>query len=217
MIKAAIFDLDGTLVNSLSDLANSANHALCELGYKPHKTDEYKYFVGDGIPKMLLRASGELEKEKFEVLHKRFMDYYSVHYADETRAYDGMKELVKTLKKSKIKIAVFSNKSQEMAQAVVDKIYGNVFDVVLGKSESVPAKPDPTGAFMIMAKLGVNPDECVFLGDSCNDVATAVNCGALPVGASWGFRSREELLVNGARFIIDKPEELYGLIEEFNR
>lgn len=218
MIKAVLFDLDGTLVNSLGDLASSTNYALSKFGFPARKTDEYKYFAGDGIPKMLERAlpEGHKDKETVEKMLPYFFEHYSVHYADKSYAYEGVKELILSLKNMGIKVAVVTNKAQEMADIVISKFYGNLFDLILGKREGIPAKPDPAAAFMAMDILGVKPDECVFIGDSGMDVATGVNSGAYPVGELWGFRKRDELVLNGAASIIEKPEQLLNIIKELN-
>ena len=217
MIKAILFDLDGTLVDSLEDIAIATNFGLKNLGLPVRETEEFKYFVGDGIPKMLMRAAGTEDENVLALMKSDFFEHYSVHYADNTYAYDGMKELVSALKEKGYKVAVVTNKAQEMADEVVKKLYGDVFDLILGQREGIPAKPDPTAAFMAMSELSVNPDECVFLGDSGMDVATAVNSGAIPVGELWGYRKEDELLLNGARFIIKEPIELLNLVEDFNK
>lgn len=219
MIKAVLFDLDGTLVNSLVDLANSVNFALDKFGFETHKTEEFKYFVGDGIPKMIERALpvGNRDKDTIEKVKKVFFESYSVHFADNTAPYDGVKELVLALKEMGMKVAVVTNKAQEMADKVVTSAYGDVFDCVFGKREGIPSKPDPTATITVMNKLCVKPDECIFIGDSGVDVLTGVNSGAVPVGELWGYREEDELLNGGAKYIIGKPEELLSIIDEINR
>lgn len=219
MIKAVLFDLDGTLVNSLFDLADGVNHALSLKGYPTHPVESFKYFVGDGIPKMIERAlpSDCRDADTINQIKDVFLSYYAVHYADNTYAYEGMRELVGTLKDKGFIIAVVTNKDQNMANEVVNSLYGDVFDLIFGKREGIPAKPDPTAALMAMQELGVKPCECIFIGDSGMDVATAVNSGAVPVGELWGFRQRDELLENGAKYIINKPNELLEIIEAHNK
>ncbi len=218
MIKAVLFDLDGTLADSLIDLADGVNRALTQKGYPTHPVDAFKYFVGDGIPKMIERALPEEHRNNDSVKEIKdiFMPYYAIHYSDNTYAYDGMPELVNTLKAKGFIVAVVTNKEQAMANEVVTSLYGDVFDLIFGKRDGIPAKPDPTAALMAMKELGVTPDECVFIGDSGMDVATAVNSGAVPVGELWGFRKEDELLANGAKYIINKPNELLNIIEELN-
>ena len=218
MIKAVLFDLDGTIANSLLDLALSVNYALCKFCFPERETEQFKYFAGDGMPKMVERALPDDKKNKTtvsEVLNV-FLKYYSEHYCDNTREYDGMTELIDNLKEKNIAVAVVTNKAQEMAQKVVKKLYGERFDLILGKREGIPAKPDPAAAFMAMRELGVSPEECVFVGDSQNDVLTGVNSGAYPVGVLWGFREKEELVLGGATSIINSPKELLAIIESLS-
>ena len=219
MIKAVLFDLDGTLADSLIDLANGVNRAIASKGLPTHEVKAFKYFVGDGIPKMIERALPEEHRNADMVneIKNIFLPYYAVHYADNTYAYEGMPELVNTLKQQGFIVAVVTNKEQAMANEVVTSLYGDVFDLIFGKRDGIPAKPDPTAALMAMEELGVTPQECVFIGDSGMDVATAVNSGAVPVGELWGFRKEDELLANGAKYIISKPSELLDIIKELNK
>lgn len=219
MIKAVLFDLDGTLADSLIDLADGVNRAIASKGFPTHEVEAFKYFVGDGIPKMIERALPEENRDDETVneIKNIFLPYYAIHYADNTYAYEGMPELVNNLKSQGFIVAVVTNKEQNMANEVVTSLYGNVFDLIFGKRDGIPAKPDPTAALMAMEELGVKPEECVFIGDSGMDVATAVNSGAVPVGELWGFRKEDELLANGAKYIIKKPQELLDIIKELNR
>ena len=219
MIKAVLFDLDGTLVDSLIDLADAVNQALTIKGYPSHPVDAFKYFVGDGIPKRSERALPQDRKSERYIneIKEIFAPYYAVHYADNTYAYEGMPQLVNTLKEQGFIVAVVTNKAQDMADIVVKSLYCDAFDLIFGKREGIPAKPDPTAALMAMDELGVKPYECVFIGDSGMDVATAVNSGAVPVGELWGFRKEDELLSNGAKYIINKPKELLDIIKELNK
>lgn len=216
MIKAVLFDLDGTLVNSLEDLADSTNYALSELGFPTHRTDEYNYFVGDGIPKLIERAlpenarTSETEKKCLDI----FMARYKEHYHDRTYAYGGITELLGFLKEKGIKTAVISNKAQEMAQKVVSKLFGDVFDTVAGKRDGFPAKPDPTLTLQIIKELGVEPQNCAFVGDSGMDMAVAVNANLLPIGVLWGFRTKDELLKNGAAYTVNNTAELIEILND---
>ncbi len=219
MIKAVLFDLDGTLADSLIDLADGVNRAVSQFGYPTHDVEAFKYFVGDGIPKMIERAlpEGHRDADTVNKIKDIFLPYYAIHYADNTYAYHGMPELVNMLKAKGFIVAVVTNKEQNMANEVVTSLYGDVFDLIFGKRDGIPAKPDPTAALMAMEELGVKPHECVFIGDSGMDVATAVNSGAVPVGELWGFRKEDELLENGAKYIINTPQELLTIIEELNK
>ena len=216
MLKAVLFDLDGTLVNSLADLADSTNFALKELGFPPHETEEYKYLVGDGIPKLIERALPEGEKTEGNCNKclELFMERYREHYFDKTDSYDGIKELLRNLKKQGLKIAVISNKAQEMAQKVVDKVFGDIFDAVAGKREGYKTKPDPTLTLEVIKELGVTPESCVLIGDSGMDMAAAVNGKVTGIGVLWGFRTETELRQNGADYIADTPAQILNIIEE---
>lgn len=215
MFKAAFFDLDGTLVNSLYDLAASTNHVIAKYGFNKREVDEFKYFVGDGIPKMLQRAIGkEIEAETFEKIKNEFLQYYAEHCADETCAYEGIVGLLMFLKSKGVKLAVVTNKAQEMAEKVVDEVFGFVlkFDYILGMQPGIPAKPDPTGVLMAMDKLGVKPNECVFVGDTGMDVAAGVNAGAYAVGVLWGYREKDELEKSGAVAFAKEPKEIANIV-----
>ena len=216
MIKAVLFDLDGTLVNSLSDLAASTNFALTKFGFPTHETEKYKYFVGDGMAKLIERALPE-DKRDMETIYTTldiFMKHYRAHYVDKTVPYDGISELLDKL--TGVKKAVISNKADEMVIPLTKKLLGDRFDIVCGKREGYPTKPDPTLTLEIIEKLGVASNECIFVGDSGMDMAVAKNSGCVALGVLWGFRSEEELLLNGADYIAKKPAEILEIIKEIN-
>ncbi|MBQ2316133.1 MAG: HAD-IA family hydrolase, partial [Clostridia bacterium] len=194
MIKAVLFDLDGTLVNSLYDLADASNYALTVKGYPTHETEKYKYFVGNGMPNLMERIlpSEERSAEKINELLDIFLGYYKEHYLDKTVVYEGIIPLLKALKAQGITVGVVSNKADGMTQLIIEKLLDGYFDIVQGKLEGFLPKPDPALTLLVMSKLGVKPDECIFVGDSGMDAALGVNCGAVPVGALWGFRTKEE-------------------------
>ena len=218
MIKAVLFDLDGTLANSIEDLADSTEKALEKLGFPGHTLAEYKYFVGDGIPKLIERALPESVRDEktLNTCLELFMEDYRVHYHDKTKAYDGVREMLADLKKSGLKLAIISNKAQEMAEKVVTNLFGDIFDFVAGKREGYKTKPDPALTLLVIHSLGVAPAECILAGDSGKDMAAAVNAGALPVGVLWGFRTAEELQKNGAKYLFSAPAEITELIGELN-
>ncbi len=215
MIKAVLFDLDGTLVNSLEDLANSTNYALSKYSFPIHETEKYKYFVGDGMQKLIERALPESERgdDTRQKVFDCFLSHYREHYCDKTTVYDGIGELIAQLKYKGIKMAVVSNKAEEMALTVVNKVFGNVFDIVCGKQEGYPAKPDASLTLKVINDLNVVPSECLFVGDSGMDMQAAVNSGCRGIGVLWGFRAKEELLSNGADYIIENPSELMEIIK----
>ncbi|MBQ6826025.1 MAG: HAD family hydrolase [Clostridia bacterium] len=216
MIKAVLFDLDGTLVNSLADLAASCNFALTFFGFPTHEVEKYKYFVGDGMPKLIERVLPEASRDaetKQKVLGK-FLEHYKIHFADNSYAYSGIPILLESIKKLNLKTAVISNKAQKPAEEVVSKILGgSYFDIICGKREGYPAKPDPTLTLEIIKELGIKPSECLFIGDSGMDCAVAVNSGAIGVGVLWGFREKSELLENGAKYIVETPNEILDIIK----
>lgn len=215
MIKAVLFDLDGTIANTLEDLADSANYVLAQNGYPTHKTECYKTFVGNGIAKLIERVLPDTQRNA-ENLHKlkaQFLAYYGEHYCDKTKPYDNIPELLRKLKQKGIKIAVVTNKAQAMADAVVNKLYGKGFCAVYGQREDMPTKPDPALTHLAMSELSVAPCECLFVGDSNVDIYTAMNSGAYPVGVLWGFRSEEELKAAGAKAVLSHPAQLLKLIK----
>ncbi len=220
MIKAVLFDLDGTLVNSLEDLAVSTNYALTRFGFPTFETYKYKYFVGDGMPKLIERVLPEDKRDKdtLNTVLKVFMDHYGEHFADHTRVYPGIERLLKDIKKLKLKTAVISNKSQKPAEAVVGKLFGTeCFDIICGKREDYPAKPDPALTLKVVSELGVHTGECVLAGDSGMDMAAAKNAGIIGIGVLWGFRTEDELKNNGASYIVDSPEKITEIIMRLNR
>ncbi len=215
-IKAVLFDLDGTLTNTLDDLADAVNYALCAFSFPTHDVNAYRYFVGNGIPKLIERAVPDENRDSETLLavRNKFFEYYSVHSMDKTCAYDGVPEMVRTVKELGYKIAVVTNKDETAAVKIVDQLYPDCFENVFGASEFIPKKPDPTIAYIAMKKMGVTPDECIFVGDSCVDIQTGKNSGAYDVGVTWGFRPRSELEEYGASAIIDTPNELISLIKK---
>ncbi len=212
--EAVFFDLDGTLANSLMDLSIGVNYVLKQKGYPTHPVEAFKFFAGDGILKMVERATPPEHRSSENVLELKnaFMEYYSLHYADNTTAYDGLIQLVSDLKAKGMKLAVVTNKAQDMAEKLVNKLFGDLFDYILGLREDVPAKPDPTGIFMAMDELGVKPEKCAFVGDTGMDVAGGVNAGAYPIGVLWGFREKDELLKFGANDFAANAKELYAIL-----
>ena len=216
MVKAVLFDLDGTLANTLEDLANTGNTIVSALGVQPYETEAYKLFVGHGIPNLIERiVPKEMHtKELLDSCFVHFMEHYRAHYLDKTDVYDGMPMLVSELRKKGIKTAVVSNKIQEMTERIVQKLYGNSFDLVLGKRQELPAKPDPAMLFYACRELGVEPDSCAFVGDSGMDMAAANAASMRAVGVLWGFRSREELEKNGSQYLARDAQELLNCLTD---
>lgn len=212
--EAVFFDLDGTLANSLFDLTDGINITMKHFGFPSRTTEEVMSFVGDGILKTILRSipAEKLESVDLKKAEEVFLNYYSKHYADKTIAYNGMVDLVKHIKSKGIKIAVVTNKEQKMAEKVVEKVYGNIFDCVLGMSEGIPPKPDPTGVLLVAKKLGVQPQKTAFVGDTGIDIATGINAGTFPIGVLWGYRKQSEMEELGVKTFAKNSKELSQII-----
>lgn len=210
--KAIIFDLDGTLLDTITDLALSVNHTLQEFGFATHDIDDYKYKVGNGMRKLIERALPENHLNKTDVVLEKFMAYYDEHKADHTRAYEGITELLRELTQKGVKLAVLTNKAHDPAVQLVKKYFGETFDVIHGQKEGVPRKPDATSTFSVMKELDVLAQECLFVGDSAVDIHTAKNAGITSVGVLWGFRTKEELESAGAAHIVSTPKQILNLI-----
>lgn len=213
-ITSVIFDLDGTLLNTLDDLANAVNFTLEKFGYPTHEIEKYKKFVGNGMKNLINRAvpeevkNTEIEKDVLSA----FMERYSAHSTDLTRPYDGVEELIDALKIRGIKIGMVTNKAHNAAIEIMDKYFSGKFDYVLGQSEKFPLKPNPESAIFVCKTIGSTPEESIFMGDSGVDMETGKNGGFFPVGVLWGFREKDELLSCGAKAIISRPSELLDVI-----
>lgn len=214
MIRCCIFDLDGTLLNTIDDLAASCNHALSEFGYAEHETDEYRHFVGNGVTKLIERAApGGIAQTQISELQKAFETYYAAHFMDKTAPYGEVEALLRVLKLGGVHTCVVSNKPDAFTRGLVATIFGEkFFDAVLGASADTPKKPDPTGVLRCVQKLALTKSECVYIGDSDVDVFTAKKAGLLCIGAAWGFRGRQELAAAGADFIAETPMDIVRLI-----
>lgn len=215
MKKLIIFDLDGTLLNTIADLAHSTNYALNKLGYPIHEIEKYNFMVGNGIDKLFERALPEGENSKENVLRvrKEFVPYYDVHNADDSRPYSGMPELLAYLQASGIQISVASNKYQAATQKLIDHYFPEIhFTAVFGQREGVKVKPDPTVVFDILEVAKVTKEDVLYVGDSGVDMQTAANAGVTACGVTWGFRPRAELEEFSPQYIVDTAEEIKRLI-----
>ena len=215
MYSYVIFDLDGTLLNTIDDLADTGNHVCALHGWPIHSVEEYKRMVGNGIPKLVERfAPPGTDGETLKLAYREFMDWYDVHKEDKTAPYPGMRETALALKEAGVSIAVLSNKADEMAGPVVEAYYPGVFPIVQGALPGLPTKPDPTLLHKLMERMGAVPEKTLFVGDSNVDIRTAKNGNLTSCGVLWGFRSRQELEAEGADFLARSPQELRQLVLE---
>lgn len=215
MYKNVIFDLDGTLLNTLEDLAAATNWVCARHGWPVHRVEEYKYFVGNGAPKLLERVvppGVELTGELRRTILAEFTERYNAHKEDKTTVYAGMPQALKRLKEAGLTLAVLSNKPHGAAYPVVERYYPGVFDAVQGAIDGLPVKPDPTLLRRLMERLGATAGDTLFVGDSNVDIRTAKNGGLTGCGVLWGFRTRRELETEGADYIAETPEQLVELI-----
>ncbi len=211
-IGAVIFDLDGTLVNSLADLAGATNYVLAGAGYPVHPVEAYRYFAGNGLGMLLRRAlpTGQpASEEAYAELLERVRQRYDAHWHDQTVPYPGMTGLLEELMRRGLPSMVLSNKPDPWVAPCVEHFFpGARFEVVRGALPGVPHKPDPQAALELAARVGIAPERVAFVGDSGVDMSTAVNAGMQGFGATWGFREREELLTAGARALLEQPADL---------
>lgn len=214
-MKAVLFDLDGTLINSLGDLADACNYVLKQNGYDPYPEEQYKYFVGNGMDK-LIRAilPQDATEETFQTIREQYKARYLAHSLDRTRPYEGVVEVLKELKKEGFCLAVVSNKPDEQSQKVIKALFEpGLLDVVAGNRPGLPVKPDPTLPKEVLSRLEADPGQSYFVGDSGVDMKTALNCGLKGIGVTWGFRTEEELWKAGARYVVHRPGELLDLVK----
>lgn len=213
--EAVLFDLDGTLLDTIEDLTDSMNEALKRLGVPVHDSEACKMFVGDGVEKFALRALPKNRRDEVTVAKcvTGMREVYSKRWAQKTRPYDGIPELLDNLTRREIKLAVLSNKPHDPTQEMVTKLLSKWrFDPVVGARPSVPKKPDPTLALRIAQQLQVAPENFLYLGDTGTDMRTARGAGMFPVGALWGFRTAEELKDTGAEVLVAHPSEVLQLL-----
>lgn len=218
LIRLCVFDLDGTLIHSLQDLADACNHALRGNGFAAHPVEDYRYFVGDGIRRLIERVLPENCRDELTIarIKQDFDSYYSAHCLDATRPYPGIPQMLRQLAAREVKIAVVSNKPDAFARAIVTQVFGTgVFCTVAGKREGYKVKPDPRALLEILEQQRVPHSECLYIGDSGVDIQTAQNAGVRSVGVCWGFRPVGELTNAGADYLLHKPEELLLILENF--
>lgn len=220
MIKACIFDLDGTLTDTVESIARGVNLTLEHFGYSPRPVREYNFYAGDGIDmawKRALAAAGDAGLLHFQEGLPLCRKWFGENSLYHVKAYPHIPEAVEELRRMGVKTAVFSNKPHEAAVRVVETIFGRgSFDWIQGQTAEIPKKPDPTGVFKIMERFRVRPEECLYFGDTNTDMATGHGAGIFTVGVAWGFRPKSELQASGADRIIDDPEEITQVYREMS-
>lgn len=212
---AVLFDLDGTLLNTLQDVADSVNAGLAAMRFPQHPVLAYKTFIGDGRDVLVRRALPAANRD--DETSKKLLDlvnaWYAIHWADNTVPYPGIPQMLDDLQSKGIKISVLSNKAEEMTSICVAKLLSRWhFDIVAGARPGIPNKPDPTSAIQLAKQLGIKPEKFLYLGDSDIDMKTANGAGMYALGAGWGFRGSQELLDSGAKAVLKQPGELLNYL-----
>lgn len=211
--KLAIFDLDGTILDTLEDLADAMNYALGEHGYPGRTIEEVRCFVGNGIRKLIERAvPAGLAKEEIDSVHETFSAYYQQHCADKTRPYEGVLPLLERLRAAGCLTAVVSNKADAAVQPLCRRYYNGLFDYAVGERTGIRRKPDPDSVQEVLRRLQVEAADAVYIGDSEVDIQTAKNAGLDSIIVTWGFRDRDYLESQGGRRFVDRPEEIEQII-----
>lgn len=217
-VKAVIFDLDGTTLDTVESIGNTLNRVLEENGLKTHPIDSYKMFAGDGqieLVKRALRASGDEKLEHFEKVMNRYIELFKTGCTYNVKPYDGIRELLENLKKRNIKIAIFSNKQHNNVTDIIDDIFGkDYFDMLLGQREDHDKKPSGQGIDIILNHINILPENCIYVGDTSTDMMTGKNYGLYTIGVTWGFRDIEELIESGADNIVNHPMELLKVMDD---
>ena len=208
--RAAIFDLDGTLLDTLDDLADSMNETLSQMGFPTHPTHRYRYFIGDGVEELARRVlpEGRRDVEVVRLCAEKMVACYQGRWANKTRPYGGVMEVLHRLTEAGVPMAILSNKPQDFTSLTVTHFFGQVpFFAVVGASQERPKKPDPSSALEIASGFSIPPESIFFLGDSEVDIRTALAAGMFPAGATWGFRGGSELTDAGSMALLEKPAD----------
>ncbi len=222
-IKGVIFDLDGTLIDTLEDIADAENSALAELGLPPLEVSKYRWIVGGGaenIAQRLLPSDQQTEKN-INTFVERFRYFYHQNWHAKTHLYQGISELLHALRKKNIPISILSNKPEEFTLKIVDFFFpvvdtsleGSIFTSVYGQRHGIPTKPNPVMALQIADAWKLEPEQIGFVGDSDIDIFTAHNAGMISIGAEWGFRGKDELILSGAQILLKEPLDLLDYID----
>jgi phosphoglycolate phosphatase len=213
--KGIIFDLDGTLIDSLDDIANSMNTVLQQHGFPTHEIQAYKYFIGNGLRNLVQKTlpANQQDEDMVTICFTKLVELYRTNCINKTKPYEGIADLLDALVSQNLKISVFSNKADELTKKIVETLLPDWdFEVVIGLSVEAHKKPNPYVALQISQKTGIPPGEIIYVGDSGTDMQTANNAGMFAVGALWGFRSKEELTSNGAKHLLNHPMDLIQLL-----
>jgi phosphoglycolate phosphatase len=217
MIKCAVFDLDGTLLDTLTTIAYYCNKTLETLKLEPIEKEKYKYFVGEGarllIKRILEYREFSVSEERLEEILENYLSSYNKNPEYLTAPYEGIPDLLKSLKEKGIALAVLSNKPESSVLPLIEKFFPeNTFAIIKGQRDDIPKKPDPTALFDILKKLNATPHECLYVGDTSTDMQTGKNAGVKTVGVLWGFREKEELIKTGADLLATTPKEILSFI-----
>lgn len=218
MLKACVFDLDGTLADTLESMAYVANEIMKRFGLKELPVENFKYYSGEGANMLMrrcLKDAGDETLVHFEEGQRIYREMFAADPMYKVTHYPGMPETLKKLKERGVKLAVCSNKPHPAAVKVIDQMFEGLFDLVIGQSEAIRRKPAPDGALKIAEEFGVRPQECMYIGDTRTDMETGKAAGMYTVGALWGFRDRQELKEGGADIIAEKPEDLLKIYEGY--
>ena len=214
MYQTVIFDLDGTLLDTIEDLTAAGNWVCRKNGWPEHTVEEFKAMVGQGMRSLVTQLMPERRRSPLMITYTLtiYMDRYGAHCLEKTKPYPGIPELLQKMKEAGIQMAVCSNKSDQFSREIIAHFFPDAFQIVRGKLEGVPVKPDPAGTLAVMRQLGADPATTLFVGDSSTDVTTGKNIGSATCAVSWGFRSRESLVEAGADTVADTVEELEAVI-----
>jgi phosphoglycolate phosphatase len=218
-VQAIIFDLDGTLLYTLEDIANAANFILNKHGLPTYEINEYKFFVGDGVYRLVQRILPASQRDDSFILNfiDEFADTYANQWNNTTHPFPGISELLTTLNQQRIKLAILSNKPDLFTHLCAKEFFPKIhFDCILGHQENQALKPDPILSKYLLTNLEVSPEKTLFVGDSGVDILTAQNGGMVPVGVDWGYRDHKEMEDVGARWILEKPADLLQVIKEMD-
>jgi len=212
--KAVIFDLDGTLVDTLKDIAIAANHALAQHGYPSRPIDDFRLLAGQGIENLYRDATGQHDQELIASLVEKHISYYAEHGLDHSQPFEGLLESLQAMQDAGIQLGVLSNKRHEAVVPQIDALFPeDMFAIVRGAQAGIPLKPDPEALLSICRKIQLDASEVAYVGDTAADMGAGSSAGCLTIGVTWGFRDEEELRATGADVIVHHPSELLAAIE----